>query len=193
MDEITKVLGGYIHQEFKCVHNHFSGTLYCGPEAMLFLGRIVFLEWKLVIRWRDVVQMNKNKNINKYSSGKGDGGDDGDDDNTNNNSNNNVIHVLVKDGTIYEFEQLLDPPSINNIDLVYNTLFKLHIDAAVLDKPRLIPTPREEYNSLRRINSDPPPSHPPSSSQVFHFDNNHDDENCSNNTPLSSSPSSSNS
>jgi hypothetical protein len=48
--------------QYKCVHNNFSGTLYAGPLALVFLGRIFFFEWTVVIKWEDVVHVLKQDN-----------------------------------------------------------------------------------------------------------------------------------
>lgn len=81
VDEIANLLG-YIQDEFDCVHNNFSGKLYVGPGAIVFVGRIFFFDWSIVIRWENVRQ------IRKQSS--------------------ECVRVLASDIEVYDFEKLFD-------------------------------------------------------------------------------------
>jgi hypothetical protein len=45
--------------QYQCVHNNFAGSLYTGPLAVVWLGRIFFFEWTVVIKWEDVIQVRK--------------------------------------------------------------------------------------------------------------------------------------
>jgi hypothetical protein len=99
IDDITRVVGSYIDEEFDCVYNNFSGKLYAGPSALLFRGRIVlFFEWSVVIRWEDVIQVKKS---------------------------DSSINVIVKEpkGASHSFEKLFDP------DKVWSSLVSLHNDS----------------------------------------------------------------
>ncbi len=45
--------------KYDCVHNNFAGTLYAGPLALVWLGRIFFFEWTVILKWEDIVQVQK--------------------------------------------------------------------------------------------------------------------------------------
>lgn len=128
IDEITRAVGGFISDEFDCVHNNFHGKVYAGPSAILFAGRIFFFDWCQKISWIDVVQVKKKSLssvdivVNKEATGTG--------------------------TTTYTFDNLFDA------DRVWSSLVDLHSDS-ILDTPPKPPTPKEISRSLRRTNSDP--------------------------------------
>lgn len=87
IDEITRVVGSYISEEFDCVYNNFAGKLYAGPSALLFRGRIFFFDWSVVVRWEDVIQVKKIETS---------------------------VDVLVREpkGASHSFEKLFDPDKV---------------------------------------------------------------------------------
>ena len=50
---------GFISEQYKCENSSFAGTMYVGPLAVVWLGRIFFFERTVVIKWEDVVQVQK--------------------------------------------------------------------------------------------------------------------------------------
>lgn len=80
---IEKIVG-FVSDKYDCVHNNFAGTLYAGPLAIVWLGRIFFFEWTVIVKWEDVAQ------VQKQSGG---------------------IRVIVRTPKpgIYEFEKLFNP------------------------------------------------------------------------------------
>jgi hypothetical protein len=87
IDDITRVVGSYINEEFDCVYNNFSGKLYAGPLALLFRGGIFFFDWSVVIQWEDVIQVKKS---------------------------DSSINVIVKEPkrASHSFEKLFDPDKV---------------------------------------------------------------------------------
>ena len=47
------------HAQFKCVHSNFTGTLYGGKDALVYLGQIFFFQWTLIIQWDNVMSVHK--------------------------------------------------------------------------------------------------------------------------------------
>jgi hypothetical protein len=73
--------------QYKCVHNNFSGILYAGPLAIVFLGRIFFFEWTVVIKWEDVVHVTKHEDGIR-------------------------VEVRAPKRGIYDFEQVFNPEKV---------------------------------------------------------------------------------
>ena len=53
---------GFISEQYKCENSSFAGTMYVGPLAVVWLGRIFFFERTVIIKWEDVVQVQKQEN-----------------------------------------------------------------------------------------------------------------------------------
>ncbi|CAJ1936207.1 unnamed protein product [Cylindrotheca closterium] len=87
IDDVTRAVGGFICDEFDCVHNNFTGKLYTGPSAILFTGRIFFFDWCQRISWMDVVQVKKKKRS---------------------------VDIVVKEpkGTTFTFDNFFDPDRV---------------------------------------------------------------------------------
>lgn len=41
------------------MHNNFSGILFAGPKAIVFQGKMFFLDWTVIVRWEDVISVKK--------------------------------------------------------------------------------------------------------------------------------------
>jgi hypothetical protein len=93
---------------------------------LCFLGRILFFEWTVVVKWEDVVHVQK--------SGKG----------------IRIVARHPKEGTFYDFSQLHSP------DRVWASLASLHNDAILdTRKSTSFKSSTPRGRSLRRMNSDP--------------------------------------
>lgn len=104
--DVTRAVGGFISDEFDCVHNNFSGKLYTGPSAIMFTGRIFFFDWCQKISWTDVVQVKKR--------------------------NSRRVDIVVKDpkGAIFTFDNLFDA------NKVWSSLVDLHSDSILDTPPK---------------------------------------------------------
>lgn len=65
IQDIEKIIG-FVNEQYDCEHSNFAGTMYAGPLAVVWLGRIFFFEWTVVIKWEDVVQVQKRENGVKF-------------------------------------------------------------------------------------------------------------------------------
>lgn len=52
-------LTSHLFSQFKCVHSNFTGTLYGGKDALVYLGQIFFFQWTLIIQWDNVMSVHK--------------------------------------------------------------------------------------------------------------------------------------
>jgi len=121
----------HLRFQFPCLHNNFSGTLYAGPIAIIFLGRIFFFEWTVVIKWEEVT------NVQRTGGG---------------------IRIQVQqpskqssslEDSWYDFEQ------VNNTEKAWASLVSLHNDSILDHTPQRPKTSRRISRNLRRMNSDP--------------------------------------
>ncbi len=127
-DQVSQKIG-YVVDEFKCCHNNFQGIIYAGPLAVVFLGRILLFEWTVVIKWDDVVKVQK-------CSEKG-------------YENAIRIETRGKNASKYLFERFFDSSTALGI------LVSLHNDSILDLTQKVMPTPKIMSRGLRRNNSDP--------------------------------------
>jgi len=127
ISQIENIIG-FISEQYHCEHSNFAGILYAGPLAVVWLGRIFFFEWTVIIKWEDVIQVQKQEDGVRFHM-------------CSNNGN-------LSSTTYYNFTKLFHP------EKAWSRLVSLHNDS-VIDKLQKEPTPRQVTRSLRRNNSDP--------------------------------------
>ena len=103
--------------------------LYAGPLAVVFLGRMLLFEWTVVIKWEDVLKVQK-------CSEKG-------------YENAIRIDTQGKNATKYYFERFFDTSKTLGL------LVSLHNDSILDLTQSTAPTPKIMSRGLRRTNSDP--------------------------------------